>query len=141
MVVRGGRADADKPAVLFECLDRAGLGRLAGRARSAAIRVSFMLGYDRADRSNINDPELVDLLARYLRRHGVADVAVLEAPTVYGNLFAGRSVASVARYFGFDSPALPDRGHRRRPAALACSTGASSRRRSAAPGWTPTCAS
>ena len=105
MVVRGGRADADKPAVLFECLDRAGLGRLAGRARSAAIRVSFMLGYDRADRSNVNDPELVDLLARYLRQHGVADVAVIEAPTVYGNLFSGRSVASVARYFGFDSPA------------------------------------
>ena len=105
MVVRGGRTDADKPAVLSECLDRAGLDRLAGRARSAAIRVSFMLGYDRADRSNITDPELVDLLARYLRRHGVADVAVLEAPTVYGNLFSGRSVASVARYFGFASPA------------------------------------
>jgi uncharacterized protein (DUF362 family) len=35
----------------------------------------------------------------------VADVAVLEAPTVYGNLFSGRSVASVARYFGFASPA------------------------------------
>jgi uncharacterized protein (DUF362 family) len=105
VVVRGGRTDADKSAVLSECLDRAGLDRLAGRARSAAIRVSFMLGYDRDDRSNISDPELVDLLARYLRRHGVADVAVLEAPTVYGNLFSGRSVASVARYFGFTSPA------------------------------------
>jgi uncharacterized protein (DUF362 family) len=105
VVVRGGRTDADKPAVLSECLDRAGLDRLAGRARSAAIRVSFMLGYDRADRSNISDPELVDLLARYLLQHGVADVAVLEAPTVYGNLFSGRSVASVARYFGFASPA------------------------------------
>jgi uncharacterized protein (DUF362 family) len=105
VVVRGGRTDADKAAVLAECLDRAGLGRLAEGARSAAIRVSFMLGYDRADRSNVNDPELVDLLARYLRQHGVADVAVLEAPTVYGNLFSGRSVASVARYFGFDSPA------------------------------------
>jgi len=105
VVVRGGRTDAGKPAVLSECLDRAGLDELAGRARSAAIRVSFMLGYDRADRSNVSDPELVDLLARYLRRRGVADVAVLEAPTVYGNLFSGRSVASVARYFGFASPA------------------------------------
>jgi len=105
VVVRGGRTDAGKAAVLSECLDRAGLDRLAGRARSAAIRVSFMLGYDRADRSNISDPELVDLLARYLRQHGVADVAVLEAPTVYGNLFSGRSVAAVARYFGFASPA------------------------------------
>jgi uncharacterized protein (DUF362 family) len=64
-----------------------------------------MLGYDRRDRSNINDPELVDALARYLRRHGAADVAVLESPTVYGNLFAHRSVADVAYYFGFTSPA------------------------------------
>jgi hypothetical protein len=104
VVVRTGRADADKAAVLEECLDRAGLDELAAGARSAAIRVSFMLGYDRADRSNVNDPELVDLLARYLRRHGVTDVAVLEAPTVYGNLFGNRSVASVAAYFGFSAP-------------------------------------
>jgi rubrerythrin/uncharacterized protein (DUF362 family) len=105
VVVRSGRADGDKAAILEQCLDRAGLGTLASRASLAAIRVSFMLGYDRADRSNINDPELVDILARYLRRHGAEDVAVLEAPTVYGNLFANRSVASVASYFGFDSPA------------------------------------
>jgi uncharacterized protein (DUF362 family) len=105
VVVRGGRADSDKAAVLEQCLDRAGLGALASRASLAAIRASFMLGYDRADRSNVNDPELVDILARYLRRHGAGDVAVLEAPTVYGNLFANRSVRSVASYFGFDSPA------------------------------------
>jgi hypothetical protein len=104
VAVRSGRADADKAAVLDACLDRAGLGELAAGARTAAIRVSFMLGYDRADRSNVNDPELVDLLARYLRRRGVADVAVLEAPTVYGTLFGNRSVASVAGYFGFDAP-------------------------------------
>src|SRR5580700_2151420 len=104
VAVRGGRADADKAAALEACLDRAGLAELAAGARTAAIRVSFMLGYDRADRSNINDPELVDLLARYLRRHGVADVAVLEAPTVYDTLFGNRSVASVARYFGFGAP-------------------------------------
>jgi hypothetical protein len=105
VAVRSGRADSDKAAVLERCLDRAGLGALAARASLAAIRVSFMLGYDRGDRSNVNDPELVDILARYLRRHGAGDVAVLEAPTVYGNLFANRSVASVASYFGFDSPA------------------------------------
>src|SRR6202522_728214 len=86
VVVRGGRTDADKPAVLSECLDRAGLDQLAGRARSAAIRVSFMLGYDRADRSNITDPELVDLLASCLQRHGLFFVAVLEQATVYGHL-------------------------------------------------------
>ena len=105
VVVRGARTDAQKAATLELCLDQAGLGGLASQARSAAIRVSFMLGYDRADTSNVNDPELVDALARYLRRHGVADVAVLEAPTVYGSLFANRSVASVAAYFGFCSPA------------------------------------
>jgi len=48
---------------------------------------------------------MVELLARYLRRRGVRDVAVLEAPTVYGNDYAHRSVAEVASYFGFDSPA------------------------------------
>ena len=104
VVVRSGQTDRDKDAALQECLDRSGLDKLASRARLAAIRVSFMLGYDHADRSNVNDPQLVDSLARYLRRHGTADVAVLEAPTVYGSLFANRSVASVASYFGFDSP-------------------------------------
>ncbi len=99
------RSDGDKVAALEESLDRAGLGERAAGARLAAIRASFMLGYDRRDRSNINDPELVDALARYLRRHGAADVAVLESPTVYGNLFAHRSVAEVAYYFGFTSPA------------------------------------
>lgn len=105
VVVRSGRPDRDKVVVLEECLDRAGLGELASGVRLAAIRASFMLGYDRRDRSNINDPELVDALAGYLRRHGAADVAVLESPTVYGNLFANRSVADVAFYFGFTSPA------------------------------------
>jgi uncharacterized protein (DUF362 family) len=62
-----------------------------------------MLGYDRQDRSNVTSPEMVELLALYLRRHGVADVAVLEAPTVYGNNYAHRSVAEVAAYFGFTS--------------------------------------
>jgi hypothetical protein len=47
---------------------------------------------------------LVDLVARYLRGHGVADVAVLEAPTVYGYWFRHRSVEEVARYFGFVFP-------------------------------------
>ncbi len=104
VAVRGGRTDEDKVTVLEQCLDRAGLDALAAGARSAAIRVSFMLGYDRGDHSNVNDPDLVDCVARYLRRHGVPDVAVLEAPTVYGTLFANRSVASVAAYFGFNSP-------------------------------------
>ncbi len=103
VAVRSGRTDAEKLDVLEQCLDAAGLAEVASTAISVAIRVAFMMGYDRRDRSNINDPELVDGLACYLRRHGVQDVAVLEAPTVYGNSFGNRSVESVAAYFGFDS--------------------------------------
>ena len=105
VAVRSGCRDDDRIAVLEACLDAAGLGARASAATAAAVRVSFMLGYDRRDRSNINDPVLVAGLARYLRRHGVEDVAVLEAPTVYGNVFANRSVDEVAAYFGFTSSA------------------------------------
>jgi hypothetical protein len=98
-----GREDAHKQVVLEDCLDRAGLGERAAGVSTVAIRASFMLGYDRRDRSNVNDVEMIDLVARYLRRRGVRDVAVLEAPTVYENYYAHRSVAEVASYFGFDS--------------------------------------
>lgn len=104
VAVRSGASDADRVSVLESCLDAAGLAEIADGARRAAIRVSFMLGYDRRDRSNVNDPVLVDALARHLRRRGVGDVAVLEAPTVYGRSFAHRSVAEVAAYFGFTAP-------------------------------------
>jgi uncharacterized protein (DUF362 family) len=117
VVVRSGRNDHEKVAVLESCLDRAGLANLAAQSNSAAIRVSFMLGYDRRDRSNINDPGLVEAVARYLRRHGVNDVAVLEAPTVYGRAYGNRSVQDVASYFGFESSAyrLVDIGQNLRP--------------------------
>jgi uncharacterized protein (DUF362 family) len=120
VAVRGGTSDADRVAVLEECLDRAGLRELAAASPSAAIRVSFMLGYDRTDPSNVNDPVLVDGLARYLRRHGVRDVAVLEAPTVYDTCFEHRSVPEVAAYFGFTSDAyrIVDIGADLRPVAF-----------------------
>ena len=104
VAVGTGASDREKVAVLESCLDRAGLADAAAEATSAVIRVSFMLGYDRRDRSNVNDPELVDAVARYLIRHGVNDVAVLESPTVYGNAYDNRSVHAVASYFGFGSP-------------------------------------
>ncbi len=104
VAVRSARSDAEKIRVLERCLDAAGLPDVLGGAETAAVRVSFMLGYDRRDRSNVNDPGLVRALGVYLRRHGVRDVAVLEAPTVYGNTQANRSVASVAAYFGFEAP-------------------------------------
>lgn len=105
VVVRGGDDDHDKLTTLRTCLDRAGLAELACHARTAAVRLSFMLGYDRRDRSNVNDPEIVEALAMYLHDHGVEDVAMLEAPTVYDHSFANRSVAHVATYLGFRSPA------------------------------------
>ena len=105
VVVRSARRDADLVAALRDCLDRAGLAQLAASSRTAAVRASFMLGYDRRDRSNVNSPALLHALAQYLRSHGLQDVAVVEAPTVYANAFANRSVHEVARYFGFDSPA------------------------------------
>jgi hypothetical protein len=117
VAVGSGRHDTDKVAALEDVLDRSGLAAMARTARTAAVRVSFMLGYDRNDRSNVNDPELVDALAGYLRRHGVEDVAVLEAPTVYGGIFAHRSVPEVARYLGFDAPSyrIVDMGADLRP--------------------------
>jgi uncharacterized protein (DUF362 family) len=103
VAVRSATRDAEKQRVLDDCLDAAGLDALVAGKRSVAVRVSFMLGYDRRAPANVNDPLLVDMLAQYVRRHGISDVAVLEAPTVYGNCFANRSVAEVARYFGFTS--------------------------------------
>lgn len=117
VAVRSGTRDTDKARVLDECLDAAGLADAVRGARSVAMRVSFMLGYDRRAPANVNDPELVDLVARYLRRLGATDVAVLEAPTVYGNCFGNRSVEAVGRYFGFVSPnyRLVDIGRDLRP--------------------------
>ncbi|MEJ3746922.1 DUF362 domain-containing protein [Actinomycetes bacterium KLBMP 9797] len=86
-------------------LDDAGLGALIrARPGRVAIRTAFILGYSRADRSNIVSPELIQAVAAYARRHGATDVAVLEAPSVYERVYAHRSVAEVARYLGFDAP-------------------------------------
>ncbi len=101
VAVRSGRVDSDKERVFSECLDAAGLEALVPDAGRVAVRLSFMLGYDRNDRSNVNDPGLVRLLAQYLRRHGAEDVAILEAPTVYGRCYANRSVHEVATYLGY----------------------------------------
>jgi hypothetical protein len=109
--VERGSSSTDKRSSLRQVLDRAGLPELiASRASTgvplrAAVKTAFMLGYDRRDRSTLVDPILVDELARYLAEHGVGDVAVLEAPTLYDGFYAHRSVAEVAKYFGFDSPA------------------------------------
>jgi hypothetical protein len=100
-----GHGDDDLVPTLHRALDGAGIGDLvAAHPGPVALRAAFMLGYHRDDRSNIVDPRVVEAIARYLRDHGATEVAVLEAPTVYGRFFAHRSVAEVARYFGFTSP-------------------------------------
>jgi hypothetical protein len=135
-----GRRDQDKLAVLESCLDRAGLAALASRSTSAVIRASFMLGYDRRDRSNVNDPELVDGVARYLAATGCrcgrprsADRLRQRVPQPLGR--------RRRRVFRFRFPVVPRRRHqpgssadrvraRLRPAGH-------QRRR----GWMPTCES
>jgi uncharacterized protein (DUF362 family) len=92
-------------ATLGRLLDDAGLGAMVrAKPGRVAIRTAFILGYSRADRSNIVSPELIQMLSRYVRRHGATDVAVLEAPSVYERVYGRRSVPEVARYFGFDAP-------------------------------------
>ncbi|GIE36925.1 hypothetical protein Ait01nite_099700 [Actinoplanes italicus] len=92
----------DLEATLFRLLDDAGLGAMVrARPGRVAIRTAFILGYSRADRSNVVSPELIRSIARYVRRYGATDVAVLEAPSVYERVYANRSVHEVAEYFGF----------------------------------------
>ena len=69
-----------------------------------AIKISFTLGYHRADPSPVNDPVLVEALAVYLRELGVQTIKVVEVANLFDNFFAGRSVQEVGAYFGFSSP-------------------------------------
>jgi uncharacterized protein (DUF362 family) len=66
-----------------------------------AIKPTFMMAYDRRDRSPLTDPQLVEELARWLRERGCRQVAVVEGATIYDRFFARRSVREVAEHFGF----------------------------------------
>jgi hypothetical protein len=106
--------------VFGKLLDDSELGtRLRERARASgkplagmrvAIKPTFMMGYDRRDKSVITDPTLVDALAEYLRRQGCGDVAVVEGSNIYGEFFENRSVEEVARYFGIGSGGMGSGG-------------------------------
>ena len=108
-----GKSAGEKRECFSRLLDRAGLKeRIRERERAlerpagslrVAVKPTFMLGYDRKDRSILTDPELLSALAGELRAIGCADVAVVEAPNIYDQFFAGRSVAEVARYFELES--------------------------------------
>jgi len=96
---------------LTRALDEAGLGPLLeARAKAlgkqvaelrVAVKTSFMLGVHRGDPSMIVAPEALAALVQALRSQGVTNVAVLEAPTGYDRFYQRRTVAEVARYFGF----------------------------------------
>lgn len=112
-VARGGAPGA-KLATFRRLLDDAGLeGRLRDRERAlgrpsgslrVAIKPTFMLAYDRKDRSIVTDPELLAVLAERLGELGCADVAIVEAPNIYDRFYGRRGVGDVARYLGLGSP-------------------------------------
>jgi uncharacterized protein (DUF362 family) len=89
-------------AALAQCARRS--GRPIGDVR-VAIKPTFMLAYDRRDRSPLTDPVLVEELARWLRERGCRDISVLEGRTIYDRFYARRSVREVAEHFGFYSDA------------------------------------
>jgi uncharacterized protein (DUF362 family) len=112
--IGSGLSAGDKRAVFLKLLESCGLAeRLLERARAqdkdvsalkVAVKATFMIGYHRKDRSPITDPDLIAILAERLRELGVADVAVVESPTIYDRFYRNRSVHEVARYFGIQSP-------------------------------------
>jgi uncharacterized protein (DUF362 family) len=112
VVALRGDAAADKRAIFRRALDEAGLDAiLAGRAAavgkdvaalSVAVKPSFMLGYNKRDRSSVIDPELLVELTAWLGERGVRDVAVVEAPNLYDHFYGHRSVREVAHYLGIE---------------------------------------
>jgi len=109
-----GKAVEEKVSLFRRLLEDTGLAKqLAERAHvlgkdlsdvRVAIKPTFMLGYNRKDRSMITDPQLLHELARFLRACGCADVAVVEAGSLYDQFYGNRSVQDVARYFDIESP-------------------------------------
>ncbi len=108
-----GNSPEDKHSRFRRLLDDSGLSdRLCEHTRSLgrpveslriAIKPTFMLGYDRKDRSVLTDPDLLEDLADFLHEVGCADVAVVEAPNIYDQFYDHRSVLEVAHYFGLES--------------------------------------
>lgn len=98
-------AAIDLPALLVA--RAAATGRAVG-SLTVAIKPSFMFAYHRADPSPMTDPRLVLGLAQRLLAAGCAQVRVIESPSVYGDFFAGRTVAEVAAYVGYGSTPVVD---------------------------------
>src|SRR5262245_1553519 len=112
--VKRGASAGEKRPLFRTLLAEAGLPDLirqrcresnkpAGDLR-VAVKTCFMMGTHRQDLSPIIDPELVEELARVLREHDCRDVAVVENRNIYDQFYRHRTVAEVARYFGYESP-------------------------------------
>lgn len=109
----GKVADGEKVAFWRISLERSDLKErlekmteLKGKEVSkikVVIKVSFTLGYHRADPSPVNDPIATEALAIYLKELGVEKVQVVEVANLFDNFFEGRGVQEVGDYFGFDS--------------------------------------
>jgi Domain of unknown function (DUF362) len=98
--------DTDIDSVLWPMLDELHLDDAvrADPSGPVVIKGAFMLGYHHQDRSNVGSPDVIDSVARYVRRQGATDVVLIETPTIYDRYYANRSVHEVANYFGFTSP-------------------------------------
>ena len=112
--VRQGTSTAEKLPLFNRLLDETKLPQLLKeRARALgksvnelriAIKANFMLGYHRKDLSVITDPVLLEELARYLRKQGCIDIAVVESRNLYDFFYQNRTIHDVANYFGIASP-------------------------------------
>jgi Domain of unknown function (DUF362) len=101
----------DRGATLEQSLDRSGLAEEIDRAVGesglsldqveVAVKLSFMLGLQRGDLSPMVHPDTVAGLVAWLQARGLRRICLIEAPTHYDRLLGGRSVAEVARWFGF----------------------------------------
>jgi len=111
--VASGSSAEEKLSLLHKLMDDSGLlAVMESRAQKlnksigdlhVAIKVSFMLGYDHRDTSVITDPDLVAALAEHLAGWGCRNIDVVEGRNVYDSFYRNRTVADVARYFGYQS--------------------------------------
>ena len=70
---------------------------------SVVVKVTFSMGYDKIDKSPMNDPALVEKLAIYLSDLGIQTIVVTDIDSIYSSFFNNRSIGHLADYFGFRS--------------------------------------
>lgn len=110
-----GNRNTERRKLAFwrQCLEKSDLrerlekkAQLTGKSLSElniAIKISFTLGYHRADPSPVNDPAATEALAIYLEELGAREIKVVEVANLFDNFFENRDVHQVGEYFGFSS--------------------------------------